>query len=311
MRILVIGSLALRQAALQMGHEESFVSPKDIDIIASFEDGLEYLRMANCHTIYPADDAKKLIGFARMNGVDKPFECEIAWGESTAKTLIDEAFPSPKDFGLRYAPLNVLYALKMSHRFRRNSPHFLKTMRDIHLMRSMGATIPESGQEWFRLRERETYNYGHPKLNTSKKEFFSSDSIDYKYDHDSIHLAIKTFDQPAYNYFKPNTNEVFCSKEMFKSCSEEIKLAAVYEESGVLAIERSLVPHPGVLTPERAFATALEKVCTSITSGWFRDYAWENYNEVLRVAESRFNTDLDYFRLFQEGLKNGTVKPFK
>jgi hypothetical protein len=53
------------------------------------------------------------------------------------------------------------------------------------------------------------------------------------------------------------------------------------EETYVLALERSLIPFPGKMQPRDAFKLALQKVCTSITSGWFREYAWNNYRKAL------------------------------
>jgi hypothetical protein len=47
------------------------------------------------------------------------------------------------------------------------------------------------------------------------------------------------------------------------------------------------------------------KVCTSITSGWFREYAWENYHRVLQMYSD------DFVVQFKQGLAEGKVKPFK
>lgn len=37
------------------------------------------------------------------------------------------------------APLVLLYTLKMSHEYLKDSPHFLKTMKDIQTMRKYNA----------------------------------------------------------------------------------------------------------------------------------------------------------------------------
>jgi len=65
-----------------------------------------------------------------------------------------------------------------------------------------------------------------------------------------------------------------------------------------------LIPFPGVLTPPQAFDMALMKVCTSITSGWFREFAWENYDAVQSMYSDR------YVEKFQHGKLEGVVKPF-
>jgi hypothetical protein len=202
------------------------------------------------------------------------------------------------------ADVNTCYALKMSHRFLRNSPHFMKTMRDIHYLRSIGATIPDSLQEWYVEREKETYWYKHPKLDQGKGDFFKDDGINYVYDHDTIHLAVKRFELPAYEYFKADDAEVLCSKDKWDALPEEIKLSAVLEESMVLAIERCLVPFNFTTEPKKAFLMALSKVCSSITSGWFRSYGWENFDKVVALYSD------DYVDKFKAALEAGEIKPF-
>lgn len=199
----------------------------------------------------------------------------------------------------------ILYTIKMSHRYLKNSPAFLKTMEDIHFLRGKGYDeIPDYLQGFYELRMEETYNYAHPKLDVTKQDFFTGDNIVYTYDHDSLHEAVKLGDKPAYRYFKPDDNEVMVSKAMFDSLPGEIKINSVLEEAYVLALERSQIPFPGVLGYEESFLKALEKVCTSITSGWWREFAWENYYNVAH----RYSND--YITKFRLGLESGVVKPY-
>jgi hypothetical protein len=99
-------------------------------------------------------------------------------------------------------------------------------------------------------------------------------------------------------------SEVMTSKQKFFDAPREIQLAGVVEEAAVLAIERSLVPHPGIMTPEQAWRFALAKVCSSITSGWFREFAYENALEILKLYP------VGYWEKFQDDVKSGLVKPF-
>ncbi len=310
--ILFIGSRALNNA---LGFP--YRTPKDCDFIASFEDSVEFLKSEGCKRIEPVHGGKKLHGIRSVgDGQVLHYEAELAWPESTAESLLNivwsRSVPALFRDDQRFAPLDALYALKMSHRYRKNSPHFHKTMADITMMRTRGCSgIAEDLQGWFKQRERETYTYSHPKLNTTRKDFFANDGINYIYDHDSIHEAVKIMERPAFDYFKPDTAEVFCSKEMFFLCEPETRLNAVYEESAVLALERSIIPHPGVLTPAAAFAKSLEKVASSITSGWFREFAWENFHEVLALNDARTKAGKNYVECFQRSLMSGIVKPFK
>lgn len=206
------------------------------------------------------------------------------------------------------APLDVLYAIKMSHRYLRNSPHFIKTHRDIMLMRKMGANMDDPVlYEIFKLREKETYNYKHPVLDQEKASFFSGDGVDYTYDHDTIHEAIKIGDTPAYMNYIVEGADVMTSKEKFFNCSKEIQLLGVYEETCVLALERSQIPNNFEIDPRSSFVTALIKVCTSITSGWFREFAWEHFNEVVTMYRQR--GEHDYINLFNQNFK--VLKPYE
>lgn len=52
----------------------------------------------------------------------------------------------------------------------------------------------------------------------------------------------------------------------------------------------------------KAFDTALEKVCTSITSGWFRKFAYDNYDEVASLYSN------EYVYRFQAMAASNSVK---
>ncbi len=309
--MLLIGSQALKYYT-KLDRE-----PQDWDFIGTIEEVEDFIkaRKDKVLTAYPSNEGKKMI--VKLKD-ELPIEFEIAWPESTAEKLnqiIDtvELIVSANKMGhcremlmvlgewVELPSLNILYELKMSHRFLKNSPHFLKTMKDIHLMRSLGARIEH--EEWLKEREKETYNYSHPKLNVAKDDFFKKDEgVVYVYDHDTIHIAMARFDKPAYEYFKPANSQVLCDKKMFNEAPEEIKLASVIEEATVLALERSQIPYKGFVEPLWSFKMALFKVCTSITSGWWRSWAWEHYNEALALYD-----DL-YVEKFWKAVDAGIVK---
>ncbi len=92
-------------------------------------------------------------------------------------------------------------------------------------------------------------------------------------------------------------------RKMWDKLDYETKLWSVVEEAYVLAIERSQVPYP-TTDPRKSFLMALEKVCTSITSGWWREFAWENYYDAL----GKF--DPNYMAKFRRGVNEGIVKPY-
>ena len=172
-------------------------------------------------------------------------------------------------------------------------------------MKRAGVVIRPELEHILKLREEETYTHKHPKLNVSKEEFFAGDQVPYVYDHDSIHEAVKMLDQPAYRFFMKEGAQVQCDKDKFFALDKNIQLLSVLEESYVLSIERSQVPHPGVLTPRGSFLVALSKVCSSITSGWWREFAYEHIFEVLSMYSD------EYMAKFTAALEDGRIKPFK
>jgi hypothetical protein len=305
MRIGIIGSVACATILER--------TPNDIDLVGTYEDLLEYFRGTNIKEMVPMDGGKKLKVVINVGyGQHDIFDCEIAWPGSNSEELLNIIFddkywhksrPGSGSASVRYATPDICYLLKMSHRFKKNSPHFLKTRADILKMRWHGCRIPKEYKTFFKRREKEALSYAHPKLNSSKKAFFT-DNVPYVYDHDSIHEAIALYDEPAYKKYQVDGEEVLTSKNKFFACHHGVRLAGVYEEACVLAIERALVPHPDKNTPETAFLKALEKVCTSITSGWFREFAWERYDEVVRM----YHTYPCYWKRFNEAVKEGKVK---
>lgn len=308
----LIGSKALTlHSADWMFGEGIGRDPRDTDILATFDDIQEYHKSLQLKACYPFNGGKKYFAQDTKGNI---YESEIAWEGSNSEKLLELIRNDPKTITSPFAPnflipsLNVLYMLKMSHRYLKNSPHFLKTMEDIHWMREKGAFIEPAHEEFYKERMAVTYDYGHPKLNQDKKNFFTDD-VPYQYDHDSIHEAVKVMHQPAYMFFKPADSEVMVSKAMWDNLDYDIKLLATYEESCVLALERSLIPFPNGKTPKEAFDMALMKVCTSITSGWFREFSWEAYRDV----QSLYNYfELDqYHKRFAVGLVAGVVKPYK
>lgn len=294
MGFIFTGSVALQSII-------SGIEPNDVDAIADIETATKFLNKMRCNVVYPANRAKYLIGKTTAGEI---YEVEIAWPGSTGEELLEYVGDAQL-----HPSLDVLYALKMSHRYLRNSPHFHKTRQTIFAMRNAGAKIPEDLKDWFKRREKETYDYGHPNLAQNKNNFFSGDGVNYVYDHDTIHEAVAIWEQkPMYKRYQKDGSEVLCDKAKWDKLPNDFKNMAVAEEAAVLAIERSLVPFPGAKTPYEALTLALEKICTSITSGWFREYAWENYDAILQMCRV---SGYDYWGKFQQALKLGYIKPYK
>jgi len=195
--------------------------------------------------------------------------------------------------------LDVLFTIKSAHRYKKftDAGRFYKHFTDWHVLKMMGCTIPENYKEFFKLREKESYTYSHPKLNVTKDEFFKDD-VPYVYSHDWIHEVVALDGPPAYTKYL--IDEVQCSKELFFSLPYETQLQGVIEEACVLAIERSLVPH-GTWDARTAWMYAFAKVCSTITSGFFRKFAYDNGLEVIKRYPE------DYWTKFQTAMATNPV----
>ena len=204
-----------------------------------------------------------------------------------------------------YANVDTLYMLKMSHRYKKNSPHFLKTMKDIQIFREEGACIPD--YDLYEARMDATYEYAHPNLRRTKEEFFiTSGELKYEYDHDSLHQAVAHRPRPMYTYYAVDGEQVLSDRSKFEGLSSDYERnLGVIEEAYVLALERSVIPFG--TNQDVAFYMALEKVCTSITSGWFREWAWEHYSDVIRIYQMD-NAVASYVTKFNRAVESGVAK---
>jgi hypothetical protein len=125
----------------------------------------------------------------------------------------------------------------------------------------------------------------HPKLNMSKDEFFD-DSVKKIYNHDWLHERVAYHDEPLYKrlQYPHKANSAWCERELWDLLSHEDKLKCVAEETTVIALERFLIPGLDQYAYS-AYNKALKKVCISLTSGWFRDFAiwnWPTLKEMVR-----------------------------
>lgn len=299
--MILIGSKAIKF------HVPEWRQPLDTDLVGTYEEAEEYQKKHRPKVCYPISSGDSIyMKFA--NG--EITEIEVAWQGSRAEKFINFVMQESDTVclapGKLYVPsLDVLYLLKMSHRHKKDSPWFKKTMDDILALRKLGAKIRPEHQKYYEQRQRDTYHNTLPKLNQSKKDFFSEDQVPYVHDHDATHWAVKFLAKPAYMFFKEDESEVAVSREMFEALPEEIKLYSVVEEAMVLAIERALTPFPDGMNPKQAFDFALSKCCTSIASGFWREFAWENYYAVQELYDDT------YHEKFKKALDEGKIPPYK
>lgn len=278
-------------------------TPKDWDILATQKGYEKFMKYKNFVPDKVEETEKGLTAFTECGNI---VEVELAEKCKNIGDILDRILYD--NHGSTIATPEWLYFLKMSHRYKKDSPHFWKTRLDIEYMRMKGVQFPKNSDSLFKERENLTYKNKLPNLNQGSNTFFKKEDGFYVYDHDSIHRAVAILEKPAYTYYMKDGAEVFTSKDKFFAVPEEIRMLGVYEESCVLALERSLIPFNFRPNPEVAFKMALSKVCTSITGGWFREYSWENCLKVMKfykdIGSSR------YVEKFKHGLNNSVILPF-
>lgn len=301
--MLCVGSTALTY----FDHIDIGREPKDIDLICTEEEFKDYVRMlmrigwrvtelrnkANTKVAFLSangDSSRTIIVEASIWNRDDFFKVGsdshlLDWLTTEKYCLIDKLEDFPHEIYIACPELVLM--MKLSHRYKKDSVHFHKTRQDILLLRQQGVELDDYLKEILVEREKLTNPSGY-KLNVNKKEFFT-DNVPYVVDHDNdLHIPLAHLEQPAYRYYMKDGAEVFCDKGKFFALPEEYRLYGVLEETYVLACERALIPHG--TDPKKAFDIALEKVATSVTSGWFREYAWENYDKI----QSMYNPE--YFK---------------
>ena len=307
--MLLIGSHALKH---NLDHLVDV--PNDFDFICDEEECFDYIR--DNRLAIKRVDQYKCVAKSR-SGVHYEFSFpvdgtaykilkEIAYNGNISETMFHAAHK------IDVPTSEFLHALKLCHRYK-DHVHFLKTMKTIRMLRSqsIGVLYDERFAEVEKKFTTKPFS-----LNKKADEFFRESDGFYVVQHDDIHRGIVgDGNTPAYELIV--SGEVQCDMNRFFSLSREDQLKCAIEECFVLAIERAVLPKYGVDIPAlssllvdtgllfRSYLTSVQKVCTRVTSGRFREFCWENYIDILA------GFDLDYYRNFIKAVKAGNVRPFK
>lgn len=198
-----------------------------------------------------------------------------------------EQFASPYTLQYKGQQLNVLsmqgcIVMKRSHLWRdlsfdKHILHWYKYMQR-HTVR-----LSEPARQLLKQRTTATikeFSLGSPSLNKTVKEFFD-DAVTKKYDHDLLHELLAFEDKPLYTRMQVDASRAWCEKTLWDQFSYLQKIHCAAEETYVIAVERFLATSDWQTPTRLAYTKALRKVCTTLTSGWFRDFALDNFPEIL------------------------------
>lgn len=143
----------------------------------------------------------------------------------------------------------------------------------------------------------QAYPQGYPKLNKSVEAFFD-DAVEKKFSHDWLHELYAYHKEPLYKSMQEDYTQAWCKKELWDKFSREDQIKCIAEEAYVIATERMLVPKDYKYPARLAYIKAVNKICTTLCSAWFRDAAIDNYQEVLDLfEESKVQSVVDVLKL--------------
>lgn len=208
---------------------------------------------------------------------------------------IQELFGSGHYYqGAEICSIAGLVLLKRSHLWRERKFDSNIAMYHRYLYPMMeGRTVTVEQMQWFSERVEMTkkeFPQGKPSLNMSNEDFFD-DLVTKKYDHDDLHELYAYGLQPMYKLLKHKGKEgsAWCEKSLWEELEDWQKNITVAEEAYVIATERYLVPNDWRYASRRAYFNAVGRICTTLTSGWFRDWAIDHYPDIIALYnEAKF-----------------------
>jgi hypothetical protein len=308
---ILIGSRAMKEVVPKFARD---ISKSDWDYIMDINNVEGFIAkirkeiaVIKMHEILVSN--KLMYKFAIVLKDGMRYEIEVPMGKIHSADFIMEFLQEGKDrimtphIGETIVPsAEILEVIKSSHIYW--PKYFTKHITDLHVLRrflmkdadyivaNRKSIVPDrssfmKGILIGRLRETEQ-KYGIPgkdiNLNMTNEKFLDKDNlfVDRIIPHDDIHERVKLGSVPKYKLMKKEGEEgkATCRRELFDKLTLAEQLDSVREEAMTLALERYLLSDL-IKDHQEAYLAALERVCTTITKGWFRDFAIDNYPELM------------------------------
>jgi len=292
--MLVVGSKALKyrfpSLDRKVGDVDAIAYRAEVDMLTSdldpesvqFGEGIISLRgIRNRNEVFDRENAEFLLA-----DDCRPLRMYLLYHKVANG---DELFASPE----------ILYSLKKSHihfpvKFHKHIGDFV--FLDTHF----------GGQD--RLSEITRLNFAEtesrlgklrtPKLNKSVKRFFdqSKSKVVSYFVHDDIHRAVAHYGEPLYLRMQRDRTMARCERDLWELFSHEDKCRCVLEEAYVIALERRVLPaiyggSASWVTAGEALDWSLMRICTTLCSGWFREFATRNYPQIRSMASDTYVED--------------------
>lgn len=213
-----------------------------------------------------------------------------------------ESFRQILCYSLKIAHPNILYAIKRAHIYFPNK-NWEKHMSDLCILKRI---IGWRANDPVTTRLIKLHKYSTelrlgkqklPKLKGVSKEHFFDDNVVKFYQHDDLHQIFAHKEKPMYSYMQKNKDVVDCDENLWNKFNYTDKINCVLEECYVIASERQLIPTTkGIkvgMIPHNAFKWALMRVCTTLCGGFFREFAIDNYINILNSYDKYYYKKLE------------------
>lgn len=283
--------------------------PKDIDIIGTKEDVSMLTNILKPERVRVGDGIISLINILNKTNIFDTSNIEILLSDESEALSDYISYDKENGNGSIYASLEVLYSLKRSHI---HFPvHFKKHISDYYRLNKIFNGIDKLGhitKKNYIETENRIGRLKTPRLNKSVSKFFeqSNSFVKYYFVHDDIHRMMAHKENPMYSYMQEDESSAKCEKYLWDRFTFEDKCKCVLEEAYVIALERKVLPSifGGLkwISSKDAIDWSLMRICTTLCSGWFRQFATDNYIDIYNMINKNY---VEYFlSKYNDGLIN-------
>jgi len=300
--MLIVGSAALNY------HFPNYQRQvKDIDVIGTLEDVKYLTGLLKPEKIKDNHYIVSLFNIQNTTDIFNTKNVEILisdYSDALCEYINYENYNSE----ISWASPEVLLSLKRSHihfpiKFEKHIKDYnflLSTLKEDKLNHITEINFKETEDRLGKLKT--------PSLKKSTRKFFdqSQKYVKYFYVHDDIHKVMAHYDRPVYEDMQVNDESAWCQKDLWDNFSFEKKAKCVLEEAYVIALERKIIPMLNgvgdIISSKKAFEWSIMRICTTLCSGWFRQFATDNYTKIIEYYNP------EYVQKFLEQEKKGNIR---
>ncbi len=180
--------------------------------------------------------------------------------------------------------LNVLYTIKCSH-LGWSNPMWTKHKQQLLLMQKQNAKIiPELYNLLINHWKIKLGDKAFLSLDKNKKEFFT-DHVNYRFNHDDLHIEASYYTRPLYELVLKKGSEVLICEKKFKNLLFTDQIRLFKEEIHTIALERWILNPYWIkkgISINVAHSLSIQKTITNLTKNWACDFIIQNLNHFVK-----------------------------